>query len=79
MTKQNLKHEGQRWIRLASLYPESIDFVDFYCNDKLVFTCYDEPFAVNFRSNWFFKGVETKQEDQWKAVVYLRDGRIIEK
>ncbi|MFP4383163.1 MAG: hypothetical protein ACLFST_08110 [Spirochaetia bacterium] len=75
----NLEHEGQRWIRLASLYPEGIDFVDFYCNGEPVYTCYDEPFAVNFKSNWFFKGVETKQEDHWKAVVYLRDGRKIEK
>jgi hypothetical protein len=75
----DMEHEGKRWIRLAGLYPETIDFVDFYVNGKPVYTCYDEPFAVNFKNNWFFHGIKTRAEDQWKAVVYLRDGRVIEK
>jgi hypothetical protein len=66
---------GQRWVRLASLYPETVDSVDFYCNDEPVYTAYDEPFSVYFHSNWRQGGWTVRPEDRaWKAVVHLRDG-----
>lgn len=76
----NMEYEGKRWIRLASLYPETIDYVEFFANDKLVYTCYDEPFTVNFRSNWM-QGPSLINSDnkEWKAVIHLRSGEIIEK
>ena len=48
----NLSYNGQRWIRLASLRPEAISFVDFYRNGELFYTSYDESFPINFNSNW---------------------------
>lgn len=70
---------GQRWIRLASLYPESINYVDFYRDGQLYYTSYDEPFPVHFESNWRQGGVNIQAPDEkWTAVVHLRGGEVIE-
>lgn len=74
-----ITYEGKRWLRLASLYPETIDFVDFYRNDELIYTAYDESFMLYFKANWLQGGVEVQDADAWKALVHLRDGSIIEK
>lgn len=56
------------------------DYVDFYCNGERVYTAYDEPFAVNYRSNWMQGPWEVRAEDkEWKAVIRLRDGNVMEK
>jgi hypothetical protein len=75
-----MEYEGKRWVRLASQYPETINYVDFYCNGNLIFTAYDEPFTVNYQSNWR-QGHYTVSPDakEWKAVAYLRNGEILEK
>ncbi|MCR2804749.1 glycoside hydrolase family 5 protein [Paenibacillus soyae] len=72
-------YEGKRWIRLAALYPEGIDRVEFYVKQSLVYTCYVEPFTVNFRSNWL-QGPWTGDEpaEDWLAVVYLKNGEQLE-
>lgn len=75
----NWSYEGERWIRVASLYPESIDHVDFIRNGELYYTSYDESFQINFDSNWRFGGVKTDDSDQWKAVIHLGNGDVIEK
>ena len=70
---------GQRWLRLASLYPETINFVEFFCNDERYYIAYDEPFSVHYQSNWRQGGVETRAADQWRAVIHLRDGSVLER
>lgn len=70
---------GQRWLRVASLYPETINFVDFYRNGDLYYTSYDEPFPVHFVSNWRQGGVPSVSGDEWRAEIHLRDGRVIER
>ena len=76
----SMAYEGQRWIRLASLWPETIDHVDFYHDDVLTFTAYDEPFAVNFKTTWRQGGVEVcAGEHRWKAVVHLSSGDVLER
>lgn len=73
-------YEGKRWIRLASLYPEKVDRVDFYRNGKLVYTSYDEPFPVYYRTTWMQGGWEVQPDDrEWRAVAHLGDGSQIEK
>jgi hypothetical protein len=70
--------DGRRWIRLASLYPERIDYVDFCRNGELVYTCYVEPFTVNYFSNWKQTAWESKGETaQWEAQIHLADGRVL--
>ncbi len=71
--------KGMRYPRVASLYPENIDFVRFYRDDVLQYVCYDESFAYDFKSNWLQGGVQTENGDCWKAEIVLRSGEIIEK
>ncbi len=67
--------ENQRWVRLASLYPERIDYVEFYRNDEHVYTAYDEPFLVNAISNWRQSSVENIEgEARWQAIIHFSDG-----
>ena len=71
---------GQRWIRIASLYPETINYVDFYRNGELIYTNYDEPFSLYFKHNWQQGAWKIQPDDkEWKAVIHLRDGRVITK
>ena len=65
---------GKRWIRLASLYPEKIDHVNFYKNDKLIYVAYDDPFMVGFISNWRQHGTEDSIGARWKAEIILVSG-----
>ena len=69
---------GQRWIRLASLYPESINFVEFYRDGELYYIAYDEPFSVHYESNWRQGGVDIRSaNEQWTATIHLRNGDVI--
>jgi hypothetical protein len=68
-----------RWPRVASLYPESIDRVEFYCDGDLRYTCYDEPFSMNWRSNWQQGGTRVVPGSEWKALIRLRSGEVVEK
>jgi hypothetical protein len=71
---------GQRWLRLASLHPERINFVEFYRNGELYYVSYDESFSVNFESNWRQGGVTVESDNEsWKAVIHLRSGEILER
>lgn len=69
--------DSQRWIRLASLYPETINYVDFFRNRQFYASAFDEPFSLHFISNWRQRGVPSVVGDEWRAEVHLRDGRVI--
>ncbi|MFW5984813.1 MAG: hypothetical protein ACOCQ1_00910 [Halanaerobiaceae bacterium] len=69
-----MEYQGKRWLRLASLYPEKVDYVEFYKNDDLEYTSYDEPYTVNFKTTWAQGPIEADTADQWKAIVHLRTG-----
>ncbi len=74
------EYQGQRWLRLASLYPETISYVDFYRNGKFYDTAYDEPFSLHFQTNWRQGGIDVRGDDrEWKAVIHLGDREVIEK
>lgn len=72
--------DNKRWIRLSSLYPETINYVEFYRNGVLIDIAYEEPFMVNNESTWLQKPfIMNKDDHEWKARIFLRDGRILEK
>ncbi len=75
----HLSYHGERWIRLASLYPETINYVDYYHNGKLYDTAYDESFSVHFQSNWRQGGVLAVPGDEWRSLIHLRNGEILER
>ncbi|MCC5806944.1 MAG: hypothetical protein JJU00_11515 [Opitutales bacterium] len=74
------EYQGKRWIRLACLYPEAVDFVEFLRNGKHYYTCYDEPFMVDWHCNYSQGAVETQSDDnEWSARIHLRSGEILER
>lgn len=76
----HMEWEGKRWIRLASLYPEKIYKVEFYRDGIYYETAYNDPFTINFISNWRQGAVEDiKTGEVWLAKIYLLDGTVIEK
>ena len=76
----DMHYEGKRWIRLASLYPEKIDYVEFYRNNKLFYVSYVEPFSIYFVNNWKQLPYIMQPDDkEWKAVIYLKTGEVFEK
>lgn len=75
--EKDMTADGKRWIRVASLYPERIDYVDFYLDGRLEYTCYDEPFSMYYGANWYmWPLLNEKWKKEIKAVVHMRDGRI---
>ncbi len=64
--------------RLASLYPEQIDHVDFYRDGVWLDRCYDDPFSMNFLGNWMQAGCPDKK-GSWLAVATLRNGQTVER
>ena len=75
-----MEYSGERWIRLASLHPETVNYVDSYRKGTLIYTSYDEPYTVKFQTNWRQGGVKTSADDkEWKAVIHLRNGNVIER
>ena len=77
----NAEYEGQRWIRLASLYPEAIDFVAFYRNGELYDRAYVDPFLSNYKTTWLQGPAPSRKGDVWKAVVRFAESgteRVLE-
>lgn len=78
--EEEMVYEGKRFIRLASLYPELTNYVEFFRNEELYEIAYDDPFCINFLANWNQLPVKNIQPGEiWKAVITLIDGRKIEK
>lgn len=74
-----MTYDGIRWPRLAALYPETVDYVEFFRNGKPYYLSFDEPFPVHFRANWIQGGVKVDSGESWSATIHLRDGRALEK
>lgn len=73
------EYEGQRWVRLASLYPETVDYVEFYRNGDLYDRAYVEPYLTNYKTTWLQGSAPSRRGDVWKAVVHLAAGGSIER
>jgi hypothetical protein len=72
---KNDSWEGKRWIRLSSLYPEEINYVDFYRDGQYFTRAYDSPFFINFCYMWKqFSIDDVKIGEVWKAVITKRNG-----
>ena len=71
-------YEGKRWLRVASLYPETINYVEYFKNGERIYTAYDEPFSLFYQSNWRQDGCPALKNDKFKAIVHLRTGNMIE-
>ena len=74
--ENNEMTDGKCWPRVAALYPEKIDFVDFYRDNEHLGRCYDDPFTLGYIANWL-QAPCMKAAGEWEAVIHMRDGSII--
>ena len=71
---------GKRWIRVAALYPEKVDYVEYYRNGTLMDVGYDEPFYPRYLTTWIQEPIVIKPDDTvFMARIVQRDGEVIEK
>lgn len=72
--------EDKRWIRIAALYPEKIDFVEYYRNGKLIDVAYDAPYYPLYMTTWIQGPIHMNAEDKvFMARIVQSDGSVIEK
>jgi len=70
--------DGKHWLRLAALYPEQIEWVEYFRGDDLLYRSYDEPFPVNYRTTWLYAPVtDVVPGEVFTVVVHFRDGEIL--
>lgn len=67
---------GKCWPRVASLYPESINYVDFYLNEEFLYRSYDDPFTLYYLTNWLQGPLECG-EGVVRAEICLRTGETL--
>ncbi len=77
--EEHTSYEGECWPRLASLYPESIDSVEFFRNGEFYYRSYDDPFTTHFVCNWKQLASPYIRGETWKALVHLRNGTQVER
>ncbi len=75
--EKDITYQGKRWIRVASLYPTTIDRVIFYKNNEQIYIAYDDPFLLYFTKNWDQNGIDDVAGTKYKAVVKLISGEEI--
>ncbi len=76
--EESICNGDQRWLRVASEYPETINKVCFYRNGELMDIAYDEPFFVKYKTTWIQDSVTVLPGDEWIAEVHLTSGEVLE-
>lgn len=72
--EQELFGDGLRCFRLASEFPETIDFVRYYYNGELAYVSYDEPFFFDTEETWLGRSFAMGSGDEIVAEVHLVNG-----
>lgn len=75
-TGKNECWEGKCWPRIAALYPETVDCVDYYLNGEKIYRSYDEPFSLYFVANWRQNPLLC-DSGCLRAEIRLADGRVL--
>ena len=72
-----IENGTERWLRIGALYPEKIDFVEFFIDGNLLETVYDTPYLTNMISNWLHAPtVNIEKHSNIHAAVHMRDGSV---
>lgn len=76
----NVTYQGQRWPRLASLYPERIDTVTYFRNGEFFDIAFEEPYYPLYQTTWIQDGIPMgNQPETWRAEIHLHNGEVIER
>ena len=65
--------DGKCWPRVASLYPESINYVDFFVDGEYLYRSYDDPFTLYYLTNWLQEPLK-RTDGVVRAEIILRSG-----
>lgn len=76
--EEHIVLDGRRWVRLASLYPENIDYVEFFCDSQPVERAYCDPFMMRNVTTWIQEPVAVGPAEEWEAIVHLAGGEVVE-
>lgn len=72
--------DGGYYVRLASLYPEQIDYVEFYEDEKLLYTAFAEPFMMYALTTWEQRPYRISENGQcFRAKIYLHGRETVER
>lgn len=74
----HIELDGKRWLHVAALYPERVDYVEYFCNGALVDRAYGEPFYINYMTTWRHEAVVARRGDVWLARIVETDGNVVE-
>ena len=74
----HIELDGKRWLHVAALYPERVDYVEYFCNGELVDRAYGEPFYINYMTTWRHRPVAARPGDVWLARIVESDGSVVE-
>ncbi len=70
--EENSEINGGHYVKVASLYPEQLDYVKYYEDGKLLDVSYEEPFLMYSLTTWEQKPyIPTKGAKEFRAVVHL--------
>jgi hypothetical protein len=76
----HMVQDGKRWVRLAALHPETVDYIEYYRNGELLDIAYDEPFYPRYETTWIQRPVHIEPTDEaFAARIHQADGRVIER
>lgn len=76
----HLVQDSKRWVRVASLYPEKVNYIEYYRNGELLDIAYDEPFYPGYETTWIQKPIRMRPDDKvFTARIVQTDGKVIEK
>jgi hypothetical protein len=76
----HMVQDGKRWIRLAALSPETVDYIEYYRNGELLDIAYEEPFYPGYETTWIQRPVHIEPTDEaFVARIHQTDGRVIER
>ncbi len=72
--------DGGYYVRLASLYPEKIDYVEFYEDEVHLYTAFAEPFMMDSLTTWEQKPYRpSEQAERFRVKIFLHSGEVVER
>lgn len=78
--EKNAQIDGRHYVKLASLYPEKINYVEFYEDDRLLDIQFDEPFMLYSLNTWEQKPYRISENaKEFHAVIHTHSGEVIQR
>ncbi len=78
--EENTNMGERRFIKVTTLFPEQINYVEYYEDDKQLYISYDMPHLMYMIWTWQQNAyIPSKNAKTFTAKIYLTSGTVIEK